>query len=133
MASGNDLGTAAAEPATIEAVTIHPPVATLFACTEHPAGTLQYIGDALGSVCVVQHFDGRWMRSCKGDGTRNEDWFGWQEPLLAPFAGRVVAKIGNNGMSYHPHVHIGAWKDDTAHQIRFDLNATGKLQRRGGS
>jgi hypothetical protein len=39
--------------------------------------------------------------------------------------GQPVAKIGNNGMSRHRHVHIGAWKDDTPYQIRSYLNAMG--------
>ena len=34
--------------------------------------------------------------------------------------GQVIATVGNNGQSRHPHIHIGAWKDKTAFQIRFD-------------
>ena len=41
-------------------------------------------------------------------------------------AGDVVAKVGNNGYSRHPHIHIGAWKGDTPLQIRFDLNVMGR-------
>ena len=183
-AAGADNTEIAAEPSTIESVTLHPPVAALFTCSEHAAGTLKFLGDALGADCVVQRFDGRWTRSYDGDGSRNEDWFGWDEPLLAPFdgtvvrvvtndvtndpgvlgespaasirfrrndgvhvtyahvravsvaegeevdAGTVVARIGNNGMSRHPHVHVGAWKDDTPYQVRFDLEAMSRI--RGG-
>lgn len=47
-------------------------------------------------------------------------------------AGEVVAKVGNNGYSRHPHIHIGAWKGGVPLQIRFDLRAMGKqLQELG--
>ena len=36
-------------------------------------------------------------------------------------AGQPVAQIGNNGVSRNPHIHIGAWRDRTPLQIRFDL------------
>jgi peptidase M23-like protein len=36
-----------------------------------------------------------------GDGTRNEDWFGWNEPLLAPFDG-VVRLILRNEVTNRP-------------------------------
>ncbi len=35
-------------------------------------------------------------------------------------AGQAIAKVGNNGYSRSPHVHLGAWRQDTALQIRFD-------------
>ena len=35
-------------------------------------------------------------------------------------AGDIVAAVGNNGYSRQPHVHIGAWRDNAALQIRFD-------------
>jgi murein DD-endopeptidase MepM/ murein hydrolase activator NlpD len=38
-------------------------------------------------------------------------------------AGDIVAKVGNNGRSIAPHVHVGAWKDDTPLQIQVDLYA----------
>lgn len=38
-------------------------------------------------------------------------------------AGEVVAKVGNNATSRSPHVHVGAWKDDTPLQIQVDLFA----------
>lgn len=37
-------------------------------------------------------------------------------------AGQPIARVGNNGYSRHPHVHIGAWKDERPLQIRFDLS-----------
>jgi len=42
-------------------------------------------------------------------------------------SGDRVAKVGNNGMSRHPHIHIGAWKGDEPLQIRFDLEAMGRI------
>jgi murein DD-endopeptidase MepM/ murein hydrolase activator NlpD len=38
-------------------------------------------------------------------------------------AGQVIAKVGNNGQSRHPHIHIGAWKDTQPLQVRFDQAA----------
>lgn len=35
-------------------------------------------------------------------------------------AGQVIAKVGNNGQSRHPHIHIGAWRGAEPMQIRFD-------------
>jgi hypothetical protein len=35
-------------------------------------------------------------------------------------AGQKVARVGNNGMSRQPHIHIAAWRAKTALQIRFD-------------
>ena len=38
-------------------------------------------------------------------------------------AGEVVARVGNNGNSRNPHVHVGAWQGDTPLQIQVDLYA----------
>ena len=38
-------------------------------------------------------------------------------------AGDIVAKVGNNGNSIAPHVHVGAWKGATPYQIQIDLYA----------
>lgn len=43
-------------------------------------------------------------------------------------AGDVVARLGNNGSSRAPHVHVGAWRDETPLQIRFDLGALGEIR-----
>lgn len=124
--------------------------------------------------------DGRkWMRAYSGGGLRNENWFGWEAPVLAPCdctvaklyvnpetnvpgilgeppsssitferadgvriliahiakpkvdvgdvvtAGQPIAKVGNNGYSRQPHVHIAAWRDEEALQLRFDQTRMG--------
>ena len=38
-------------------------------------------------------------------------------------AGQAIARVGNNGYSRMPHIHIGAWKDKQALQIRWDQRA----------
>lgn len=170
--------------ASADAIVLHPPVASRFSAVEHYEGQLAHLGDALGVDCSVMDFVAEgWIRAYRTDGRTNEDWFGWNEPLLAPCgstiaavrinevtndpgtmgdppasaiifrtddgtnivyahvqevtvgvgdvvkAGDVVARIGNNGMCRNPHVHVGAWRDETPFQIRFDLSAMGRLQR----
>lgn len=192
-------------PAGIEAVVIHPPVAPKFQCSEHPLGQEDHAGDALAADCRVVRDDGgplgNFPRFYSGDGTRNEDWFSWNEPVLAPFdgvvklifrnpvtnepgtrgespatailferlgvpapapiqvgyvhlqdlqvevgdtvrAGELVARIGNNGISWSPHLHVGAMRGDLTKlmrgeippeevvplQVRFDLAAMGRLR-----
>lgn len=84
---------------TIDAVVIHPPLAATFTCSEHPLGSEDHAGDALGADCLVYRRDGgalgNFNRFYSGDGTRNEDWFGWNEPLLAPFDGVVRGVLRN--------------------------------------
>lgn len=187
---------AAAQTDTIEAALVHPPVAVRFQCSEHALGSEDHVPDALGADCVVVRRtggpDGNLNSIYTGDGSRNEDWHGWREPLLAPCDGRVVivsinpettqpgkvgpgrssamlfrcgsdgdadpiqvalihvrepvvaegdrvragdvvARIGNNGSSFNPHVHIGAFRgelfsdDAIPLQIRFDLSAMGRV------
>jgi murein DD-endopeptidase MepM/ murein hydrolase activator NlpD len=38
-------------------------------------------------------------------------------------AGQPFARVGNNGFANGPHSHIGAWRDKTPLQIRWDLAA----------
>lgn len=163
----------------IESVTIHPIHKHAFTVSEHPQGQLHHIGDALGCDCVIEKFVDGWMRKYKNEGKNNEDWYGWNAEVLAPFdckvdaiymnsisndpgnfmesrassitflrddgvrvlyahikdinvvegdaikAGDVVAKVGNNGYSRHPHIHVGAWKGNVPLQIRFDLREMG--------
>ncbi len=37
-------------------------------------------------------------------------------------AGQQLGVVGNNGYSRNPHIHIGAWRQATPLQIRFDLS-----------
>lgn len=196
LALGVGAADALAQSTEVEAVAIHPPVAARFQCSEHALGSEDHVPDALGADCVVVRREGGANRNLNslysGDGTRNEDWHGWREPLLAPCdgvvlivslnpestipgefgsgrssailfrcglegdrdpvqvayihvrevevsegdtvrAGQPVARIGNNGNSYNPHVHIGAFRgelfsdDAVPLQIRIDLAAMGRL------
>lgn len=191
------VGGAQAQTKEIEAFVIHPPVASRFQCSEHALGEVDHVPDALGADCVVVKRNGgpkgNLTSLYSGDGTRNEDWHGWREPLLAPCdgvvtavslnpdsaspgafgpgrssamlfrcgveehpdavqvayihvrevvvnegdtvrAGQTVARIGNNGNSFHPHVHVGAFRgqlfsdDAVPLQIRIDLAAMGRLR-----
>ena len=174
------------DPSPIDAVVVHPIFATWFLTNEHWAGQLGELGDALGADCIVAELvedEGRsWLRTYRGDGARNEDWYGWRRDVLAPIAGDVVrvnvnpitnepgtwtpgiasfvilrgldgtfvvvahvqdigvregdrveagqpiGVVGNNGNSRHPHIHLGAWRENRPLQIRFDLAAMARLR-----
>jgi murein DD-endopeptidase MepM/ murein hydrolase activator NlpD len=73
----------------IEVVVLHPPVAEYYGGFEHADGELAYPGDALGVDVVVGRLVDGWTRFHAHDGTKNEDWYGWGVPLLAPTAGIV--------------------------------------------
>lgn len=83
--------------APIEAATIHRLFTDFFSCSEHYAGELPYLGDDLGSDCIVMSSldpggdeNGGWFAKLyRTDGKRNEDWYGWGVPVLAPFDGKV--------------------------------------------
>lgn len=78
----------------IGAVLAHPPVDAFFSCSEHFAGQFSSVGDALGTDCVPQRLvetEGRmWLRAYEGDGSKNEQWFGWNMELLSPCACEVI-------------------------------------------
>jgi hypothetical protein len=175
------LGCHSAPPRTeaaIEAVTLFPLYAEYFTCAEHYAGELPSIGDALGSDCSIVNGGS----SHRGEGTRNEDYYGWNKPVLTPFdgiveavyvnpvvnqpgtmgtskssgvtfmradgvhalyghvqaitvkpgdhvvAGQPFAVVGNNGYATGPHTHVGAWRNHTPLQIRWDLAAMATLR-----
>jgi hypothetical protein len=172
----------------IEYVLLHPLFKTDYMCSEHWYGQLAYVGDDLGSDCVITGglpADGKsgFSKAYRTDGKANEDWYGWMEPVLAPFdgtvarthvnpvvnnpgqlgkppasfvifkdendtmvlighvaeitvkagdkviAGKPFAKVGNNGYGRSPHIHVGAWRNNTPLQIRFDLRAMGSLRK----
>lgn len=75
----------------IDAVTLHPPVLQHYAGFEHADGELGHLGDALGVDVVVGRLVDGWTRFHDNDGKRNEDWFGWEVPLLAPMTATVEA------------------------------------------
>jgi len=96
VASAPALAQRAATPETIETVTLHRLHHEYYACGEHLEGELQYVGDALGADCVIQGgleegVEGGFVRPFIGDGSRNEDWYGWNAEVLAPFDGTVAS------------------------------------------
>ena len=163
----------------VASVLAHPVFKEAFACREHGAESAEWdLGDAFGTDCFIQklvNVDGHlWPRSYRGNGTRNEDWYGWRHDVLSPCtcevmdlhvnpainspglmgkeqasivklkgtdgvvfvvvhfdqprvhvgehiaAGQLIAQVGNNGLSRHPHIHIGAYRGSEPLQIRFD-------------
>lgn len=95
--------------APIEEVQIAPLFHQPFVCVEHPEGQLPYIGDALGTDCMVVGGEvsssGGFYRLFKGDGSKNEDWYGWHAEVHAPFDG-VVARVADNPVTNQPG-HMG--------------------------
>lgn len=43
-------------------------------------------------------------------------------------AGQPLGVVGNNGFARAPHIHLGAWRDKTPLQVRFDLRAMAALR-----
>lgn len=179
-------------PAKLDAIgfaLVHPLFDADYMCSEHFEGQLKYPGDDLGADCLVTgglsaDESSGFSKFYKSDGKTNEDWYGWNVPVLAPITGTVArihinpsinkpgemgkppasfvvfkhddglmvlvahvaevavkegdkvtagqpfAKVGNNGFSRSPHIHIGAWRDKTPLQIRFDLRAKGLLRKK---
>jgi hypothetical protein len=97
----------AAYQSAIDVVEIHPPVARKIKCSEHPLGQEDHAGDALAQDCSVVRDNGgsreRFPSFYSDEGLRNEDWFSWNEPLLAPFDG-VVRGIHLNPVTNEPGV-----------------------------
>lgn len=78
----------------IQEVVTGPVFGKPFACTEHPEGQLAYVGDALGTDCLVIGGleDGTGFgEDYRTTGATNSDWYGWREDVLAPFDGVVDA------------------------------------------
>lgn len=107
-AAAQEPDAAATKP--IQLLTIHPPFGGAYACSEHWEGQLPYPGDALGADCYVTELvetanGGSFSRAFTGDGLKNEDWFSYGAPLLAPFDGEVV-KVHVNATINEPG-HLG--------------------------
>ena len=89
----------------VDDVVIHPVVRPHFVCLEHPAGQLPSLGDALGSDCLVPDLTAgpahRWPSFYRGDGQKNQDWYGWGVTVLAPFDG-VVDSVYINPLTNQP-------------------------------
>jgi hypothetical protein len=88
-------------PAAIEAVLVHPPVTQGYWCSEHALGELEFVGDALGTDCVVTRLIDGVAQMHANDGSKNEDWYGWNVPLLAPFDS-VVEEVSVNNENNTP-------------------------------
>jgi hypothetical protein len=80
-------------------VVIHPVVRQHFVCLEHPVGQLTYVGDALGADCLVIDLGSgptsRFPSFHRANGSRNADWYGWNQRVLAPFDG-IVDSVHTN-------------------------------------
>ncbi len=89
----------------IEEFLAHPVFKDAFTCSEHAAGELPYLGDDLGTDCVVEQFvnqGGRaFMRMYATDGLKNEDWFGWKRPVLSP-CDCVIVSVRINPVTNEP-------------------------------
>ena len=171
------LGTAS-QGRSIGAVVAHPLFDKAYMCSEHPAGQLSLLGDDLGQDCLIMEFvtwgERTWLESHRTDGIANQDWFGWDAPVLSPCEctvvsthvngkinrpgrpdqsrassitlrqkdgtyftlahlgsfsvapgaqvryGQPIGRVGNNGYSRAPHVHVAAWRGRHGLQIRWD-------------
>lgn len=168
-----------ASPAVASPVVVHPVFDVSFVCSYHPEGQLAGLGDALGTDCLVTSVmvddqGAGWSTPHMNAGTANEDWFGWNRPVLAPVEGKIlevhtndtvnqpgvmrpgrastiviaradglkvviahvqairvrpgdrvaageeIARVGNNGYSRNPHIHLGAYRDGVAVPLFFD-------------
>jgi hypothetical protein len=160
-----------------QSVLIHPPIDAsgenfYLSTREHTYRSQLRIADQLARDFVVNNVGDDGIPRPYEPGTQgkeNEDWYGWERGVLAPFdgvvtkvvrpdttnqpgtmnreappglivfedqeenitvayahvreiavengdvvtPGEVVAKVGNNGNSRTPHVHVGAWKGET--------------------
>jgi hypothetical protein len=85
---------AAARGNGVRAVLAHPLFDGFFTCSEHFAGQFEALGDALGADCMaerLEEIDGRFFpRTYRGLGHENEDWYGWNQAVLAPCRGEVM-------------------------------------------
>ncbi len=76
----------------VEQVLLSPVFDRIYSCVEHPFGSLGFLGDDLGTDCLVQGGitrEGGYLRNFKTDGKRNDDWYGWHADVLAPLDGTI--------------------------------------------
>ena len=177
--SGHATKTLLPAGAEIHSVLAHPVFSRPYACMEHGKDSLQWdLGDALATDCFIAatiEVNGpTWPRFYNGNGSENQDWYGWHQDVLSPCTcdvveihlnpvtnrpgfmgkeqasairlkrpdgvvfmvvhideprvrvgesvaeGQLLAQVGNNGLSNHPHIHIGAFKGSEPLQIRFN-------------
>jgi murein DD-endopeptidase MepM/ murein hydrolase activator NlpD len=93
-------------PATsIDSVVLHRLFREFYSSSEHFDGEESALGDALGADCLVQRIvtvpNGKIVRAFQGDGSRNEDWYGWNAEVLAPFDA-VIERVHHNGKTNLP-------------------------------
>ena len=106
----------------VDTVLIHPAFDRAFFVTEHPAGELDALGDALGCDCIVARLDHGW-RWHAGDGSRNEDWYSWRVPVLAPCQATIERVQHPSGTTqpgqpaHHPPGQIVFRCDDETHVV----------------
>jgi hypothetical protein len=89
-----EIGRPSRIPDVIESVMLHPPYRSVYFCGEHTASDLLSLGDALGKDCLVaQPLRGVGPDApyvfYRGSGKRNEEWFTWRVPVLAPVDGLI--------------------------------------------
>lgn len=99
----------------IEAVTLHRIFREFYMGGEHFEGEETALGDARGVDCMVHQIDENGIvREFRDNGSRNEDWYGWNAEVLAPFDG-VVEAVHENPVTNVP----GKFGDAPASSIRF--------------
>ena len=126
-------GALAGEPNGLDYALAHRVFNDYYHCGEHRQGELKYIGDDLGADCtihVLEDIDGREIaRAYRGDGSRNEDWYGWQKDVGSPCGCKVV-KVNVNPETNQPGVlgeppasFVVLERDDGVHFLLAHLDA----------
>ncbi len=84
---------------SLDSVVLHRLFREFYSSSEHFEGEESALGDALGVDCLVQRIvtvpSGKIVRAFEGDGSRNEEWYGWNAEVLAPFDA-VVERVHVN-------------------------------------
>lgn len=88
-------------PVEIRQVLLHPIYNDDHMCSEHWAGQLKFPGDALGQDCMITGgiADRGFASPYRTDGKSNEDWYGWQQPVLSPISGVVKRHVANDSVN----------------------------------